>query len=76
MTPFSEFILNYDEIYSREYLWKIVRCAVTGEFGSLSRKQRSELMIFYENLDTLLSDIYKYTSEAEKSQQEGGDSHA
>ncbi|PWG81190.1 hypothetical protein [Pararcticibacter amylolyticus] len=76
MTPFSEFILNYDETYSREYLWTLVRCAVTGEFGSLSRKQRSELMIFYENLDTLLSDIYKYTSEAEKSRKEGGDSHA
>lgn len=72
MSPFSEFIINYDEEYSREYLWRIMRAAVTGEFGSFSRKERSNLVSFYEALDGLLSDVYKLSKAAEEPQKEEG----
>lgn len=75
MSPFSEFLINYDEEYSREFLWRILRSAVTGEFSSFSKKERSNLLSFYEALDGLLSDVYKYAKSVEESRK-NGESHA
>ncbi|WP_146198845.1 hypothetical protein [Pararcticibacter amylolyticus] len=71
MRPLDEFLINYDEEGSRAYLWKIMRSAVTGEFGSLPRRERTDMMYFYEQLDGLLADIYKHREETPESRTEG-----
>ncbi|PWG81918.1 hypothetical protein [Pararcticibacter amylolyticus] len=71
MRPLDEFLINYDEEGSRTYLWKLAKSAVTGEFGSLPRRERTDLMYFYEQLDGLLADIYKHRKETAASGTEG-----
>ena len=49
----EEFFTYADLNSSRELLREVLRCMVVGDFHELDVEQRSEVMVFYEQLERL-----------------------
>ncbi len=52
------FFTDYSINHCHHFLWKLVKMAFTGGLNHLDRKERLNLMSFYENLIDFLKSIY------------------
>lgn len=56
--PIDQFRSLFGHDDCKKYIWLLLKCGVTGGFDTLTKKEKRNLMFFYESVGELFNGIY------------------